>query len=449
MRRILSVFLVVVFLLPCELSLASGENNAFSGEYPIGIGMPIGQFANNVRALAETAGTWTAETVPHFLSEFPLMPSQVLDAFIAVAQAECTINSIDSSFVLWDTGLPALFMDSKPDITEIYLDYLVNNEYQHLGAATFYSDSFGFQIPKDITINDIESASYSLGWTLPDGWNEIIGIVYGIENGAPCNRYTLIAVSNEDYSIDWSSGYSNYAGYDKDIIAVEIFKSTGDCFSRVRDIEYNMQTGKIMRMGDGTEDVIEFNEESFRTPAPAQNNNNRSTSETPNGNHGQSIVVPQSTETPYDPENETLYCSCGGVRKPYYVTNYRQYDDKQHAYGVVEVQRCQSCGNEMFSGGDDVNYEPHQFQGNVCTKCGYDKTMGRACPNCGESMMYEDVYHDIPYNSEYHTSEHYRHDVCEHCGHSTNFVLVDTQLDNHHFNGTDDCSYCGYHDYGD
>ena len=449
MRRILSVFLAVVLILPCGLSLAYGGNNAFSGEYPVGIGMPIGQFANEVRALVKTASTWTAETVPHFLSEFPLMPSHVFDVFNAVSQAESTINTAGSSYVVWDTGLPALFTDSKPDSTEIWMEYLVDNEYRQLGVSTFSSDSFGFRIPEDMTINDIEGANYSLCWTLPDGWNEVIGILYGLENGVPCNRYTLIDVSNEDCSIAWSSGFSIYAGYDEEIMAVEIFKSTGDSLSTVRHIEYNMRTGRIVRMGDGTEDVIEFNEESFHTPAPAQNNNNGNTDENPNGNHGQRTQAPQSTETPYDPANETLYCSCGGVRKPYYVTNYRQYDDKQHAYGIVEVQRCQSCGNNIFSGGDSIDYEPHQFQGNVCTKCGYDKTMGRACPNCGESMMYEDTYHDIPYNSEYHTSEHYRRDVCEHCGYSTDFVLVDTQLDSHHFNGTDDCSYCGYHDYGD
>ena len=229
-----------------------------SEEYPVGLDMTIEQFAAESDQLIRAAKTWTKETVPRSLDDFPLMPSPVSDVYERISHAGSLLMAEGDGFT-WKTFIPELFADSRPDLVDAYMQYVTGEEYQYLSPQEAGTNSFLFRLPQDLSITDVETIGCDFRWNLPDGWTEILQISYEMENGKITDDlFVEILFSCDDRSVSWTPGFSAYDRFRKDRISIDIFSVSGYQADRIWYLDYDTGTGEIVRMADDRQ-VIEMN----------------------------------------------------------------------------------------------------------------------------------------------------------------------------------------------
>ena len=253
----------VLFLLACIALFVSGTAcaaaEAFPAEYPVGLDMTMEEFDSRASELIREAKTWTAETVPRRLEEFPLMPAPIFDVYKRIVRSTSQLYR-EGDMYAWVTDIPGLFRENIPDRVDVSMDYVSQGTAVYMPPSLETSDSFLFSLPQGVSIEEIESVSYDCYWKLPGGWDEILQISFPMENGAMTGEvFVGVLFSCDDRSIDWYPGFSVYGRYNMDTISIDIGTVTGHTVNRIWDLKYNTATGRLILMADDNQ-VIEMEE---------------------------------------------------------------------------------------------------------------------------------------------------------------------------------------------
>jgi len=140
----------------------------------------------------------------------------------------------------------------------------------------------------------------------------------------------------------------------------------------------------------------------------------------------------------------TKECSCGGTIITTETDSYMPYDEQYHYYEKVTEETCQSCGEQHFYGGDNMQLKPHSFVNGVCEFCGFISNSSKHCSKCGGDMISVEFYHDIPIDESYHKMDHYMYYECRNCGNRTEEQLIGSEKEGHTFDANDECVLCHY-----
>ncbi len=221
----------------------------FSGKYPVGLDMSIDEFTTQSELLIQTAKSWTEETAPRSLDDFPLIPSPIFDVYNSISQCY-SILSMDGSSYIWKTNIPTLLINNKPDSYNISMQYIDGDSYQYLPPLQIRDDTFSFTLPANISITDVESLIYDCSWYFPNGWSETLQISYDLKYGNITEDLfvgILFSYQN-DYYIDYYPGFSVFERFSSGIISIDIGTFSGYMAERIWEIDYNTKSKDRIRM---------------------------------------------------------------------------------------------------------------------------------------------------------------------------------------------------------
>ena len=208
-----------------------------------GLEMTLEEFERSSTQLLETAGTWTMETAPQTLDDFPLFPPSVFALFETVksAEEEMTING---ATMIWDSELPRILpetitgMEYRPTFS--YVDNS-QNSWVHMPLEVTKNCEYTVQLPENVW--GPNNSSFTLefhGYSYLDGWNEILQVIYPISNKQTDGASFIgLIMSNDQYSIEW------YYYAQESRIEIDIYSYTN---GRVWLVRYDAISGDLVDM---------------------------------------------------------------------------------------------------------------------------------------------------------------------------------------------------------
>lgn len=221
------------------------ESEPTAGEL-FGLDMSLEDFEQQSARLLETAGTWTRETAPQSLDDFPLFPSSILDLFDTVRSAESRIQ-ISGSELTWTSDLTELLPSTYTGMDyEQTFDYVDSskNSWAYLPFEPLGKSQYLVVLPEGVRDNNAalnESKLFLSGQSYHSGWNQNLQVSYDISDrhvaGEP---FIGLIMSNADYSFSWY--YNLFGGVG---IGIDIYSySTG----RVWMLIYDPVSGELVNM---------------------------------------------------------------------------------------------------------------------------------------------------------------------------------------------------------
>ena len=184
-------------------------------EQVFGLDMTLEDFEQQSAQLIDTAKTWTRETAPQTLNDFPLFPASVFKLFE-------TINSSDAKIIVngydleWTSNLSELLPSRHTGMEySRTFDYVDpdKNSWVYLQFESIDDCKYHISLPDNVIENSTilnESNLLFYGHSYFDGWNEVLQVSYNISNkqiqGAP---FIELIMSNNDYSISWCYLWGN------------------------------------------------------------------------------------------------------------------------------------------------------------------------------------------------------------------------------------------------
>ena len=202
------------------------------------------EFEQESALLIDTAKSWTENTAPQNLSDFPFFPESLFELFDTVESAQSKIE-ITGSTMMWKSNLTELLPMVQIDGSTIYrtFDYVDTdtNAWKHVPFESVGDCTYSVQSSADAWIGNTDPKLYFSWLNYLEGWNEILQVSYEIPNkrveGVP---YVSLIMSNSEYSISWSRNL-----WDANNYAIDIYSYTT---GRIWFLRYDATSGKLIQI---------------------------------------------------------------------------------------------------------------------------------------------------------------------------------------------------------
>ena len=202
------------------------------------------EFEQESALLIDTAKSWTENTAPQNLSDFPFFPESLFELFDTVESAQSEIE-ITGSTMMWKSNLTELLPMVQIDGSTIYrtFDYVDTdtNAWKHVPFESVGDCTYSVQSSADAWIGNTDPKLYFSWLNYLEGWNEILQVSYEIPNkrveGVP---YVSLIMSNSEYSISWSRNL-----WDANNYAIDIYSYTA---GRIWFLRYDATSGKLIQI---------------------------------------------------------------------------------------------------------------------------------------------------------------------------------------------------------
>ena len=202
------------------------------------------EFEQESALLIDTAKSWTENTAPQNLSDFPFFPESLFELFDTVESAQSEIE-ITGSTMMWKSNLTELLPMVQIDGSTIYrtFDYVDTdtNAWKHVPFESVGDCTYSVQSSADAWIGNTDPKLYFSWLNYLEGWNEILQVSYEIPNkrveGVP---YVSLIMSNSEYSISWSRNL-----WDANNYAIDIYSYTT---GRIWFLRYDATSGKLIQI---------------------------------------------------------------------------------------------------------------------------------------------------------------------------------------------------------
>ena len=202
------------------------------------------EFEQESALLIDTAKSWTENTAPQNLSDFPFFPESLFELFDTVESAQSKIE-ITGSTMIWKSNLTELLPMVQIDGSTIYrtFDYVDTdtNAWKHVPFESVGDCTYSVQSSADAWIGNTDPKLYFSWLNYLEGWNEILQVSYEIPNkrveGVP---YVSLIMSNSEYSISWSRNL-----WDANNYAIDIYSYTT---GRIWFLRYDATSGKLIQI---------------------------------------------------------------------------------------------------------------------------------------------------------------------------------------------------------
>ena len=209
-----------------------------------GLNMTPEEFEQESALLIDTAKSWTENTAPQNLSDFPFFPESLFELFDTVESAQSKIE-ITGSTMMWKSNLAELLPMVQIDGSTIYrtFDYVDTdtNAWKHVPFESVGDCTYSVQSSADAWIGNTDPKLYFSWLNYLEGWNEILQVSYEIPNkrveGVP---YVSLIMSNSEYSISWSRNL-----WDANNYAIDIYSYTT---GRIWFLRYDATSGKLIQI---------------------------------------------------------------------------------------------------------------------------------------------------------------------------------------------------------
>ena len=206
-----------------------------------GYDMPLEEFDQRFTQMIETANSWTRETAPQTLDDFPLFPPSFLELLKTVESAEEEMTSSDS-ILTWKSELSKFLPVVDTDMEyDRYFAYVDNNEnaWVRIPFESIGTCEYSVQLPENVweaNNSDFELSIY--GYNFSNEWDESLQVSYSISHKRIDGTNIVgLCMSNGQYSFNWFYYAQNST------IAVDIYSHSN---GRVWWMTYDAASGKLV-----------------------------------------------------------------------------------------------------------------------------------------------------------------------------------------------------------
>ena len=221
---------------------------------PEGVPATLEELEEQVEMILQLAETWTDETVPRSLEEFPFFPFYILDLQKAingeypVLEAGVGVYRVRYPF---EAGSFLVYLPGVPDRSySAWCSYQENeNTYTSMNIIEEAPDTFPFKLPNGINISMVTSVSlsYCNDYNSPEQLYNNLSLVYPMENGTFIpDAYVNLMMSKDGPYFFVQPGFS-FNGYDHTgALRIDVGgpKENSDYYWQVNLI-YDMETGQL------------------------------------------------------------------------------------------------------------------------------------------------------------------------------------------------------------
>ena len=210
-----------------------------------GLNMTDAEFEQEVMPLFDAAESWTKETAPQNIKDFPIFPESLFELFDTLKGAESEIEIADST-LSWKTNLLELLPVGEADP---YLGYFDNNrEWQCAAFTSVGNGTYTVTASADALAANSLPTMYFDWYTYLERWGEDICVRYDIKNQRiEQTPYVSLQMWKGDYLIEW--GHNNWDGKNNFTINICIFvpeTSTTSVATSICFLTYDAASGKLI-----------------------------------------------------------------------------------------------------------------------------------------------------------------------------------------------------------
>lgn len=203
--------------------------------------MPLEEFQLHSAQLIEEAKTWTNNTVPKTIDDFPFFPSSIINLFdtLLAAKSEMTLAG---SELIWSTNLSEILPSTQTGMEYTHsFRYIIPNDpnmsrWDQIDFIPVVNSECQYHLflPDDVRASNNLSLLGFYGNSCCDGWDEGLWVIYTIKDKQIIGDPSINLVMNHQYKgrIDWSYSDSTYS--------VRYYSDQGDW-----KVDYNAITGMI------------------------------------------------------------------------------------------------------------------------------------------------------------------------------------------------------------
>lgn len=214
-----------------------------------GLNMTLEEFEQEFMPLFDAAKSWTKETAPQNLSDFPLFPESLFELFDTMESAQSEIEISDSTLT-WKSNLTELLPKSRTDggTTERIFEYFDTHksEWEHVTFRFVENCAYTVQAPTDACADSSCPTLYFFRNRFLGDWTECIHTTYEISNKciehAP---YVALSMSNAEYEISWGRNFWGQKNYIIDISSITADTPTSSTVTSICFLVYDAASGKL------------------------------------------------------------------------------------------------------------------------------------------------------------------------------------------------------------
>ena len=212
--------------------------------YPV-LNMTDAEFEQEVMPLFDAAESWTKETAPQNIKDFPIFPESLFELFDTLKGAESEIEIADST-LSWKTNLLELL---PVGISDPYLGYFDNNdEWQRAAFKSVGNGTYIVTASADALAANSFPTMYFHWYTYLERWGEDIYVRYDIKNQRIEQMPDVsLQMLNGDYLIEW--GHNNWDGKNNFTIDICSFvpeTPTTSVATSICYLVYDAASGKLI-----------------------------------------------------------------------------------------------------------------------------------------------------------------------------------------------------------
>ena len=212
--------------------------------YPV-LNMTREEFEQEFMPLFDAAESWTKETAPQNIKDFPISPESLFELFDTLEGAESEIE-IANSTLSWKTNLLELLPVGE---TDPYLGYFDNNrEWQCAAFTSVGNGTYTVTASADALAANSFPTMYFQWYTYLEEWGEHIYVRYDIKNQRiEQTPYVSLQMLNGDYLIEW--GHNNWDGKNNFTIDICTFvpeTPTTSVATSICYLVYDAASGKLI-----------------------------------------------------------------------------------------------------------------------------------------------------------------------------------------------------------
>ena len=206
-----------------------------------GYDMTNAEFGQRFTQMIETANSWTRDTAPQTLDDFPLFPPSFLELLKTVESAEEEMT-ISDSILTWKSELSKILPGADTDMEyDRYFAYVDNNEnaWVRIPFESIGTCEYSVQLPENVWEANNSIFELSIyGYNAFDEWQESLEVSYSI-SGKRIDGTDIVSLcmSNGQYSFNWFYYAQNST------IAVDIYSHSN---GRVWWMTYDAASGKLV-----------------------------------------------------------------------------------------------------------------------------------------------------------------------------------------------------------
>ena len=219
-----------------------------------GVDFTMKEFDRKAQDLFQQANSWTKETAPKTLAEFPFLPDTILPLYEKAAGASSSIDP-DNSTYIWKTNINTVMSAensiwSTQSYSITYYTDVTQGNMSPIGNANELASEYKIA-QEGIRIEDVKEILLSRNWYFgADMWQECLSIFYPLKNGKLTGEikydYTLTTNGTREHarSISWlierSSTYGNGL-----VMTIDIYDHD---LGRIWMIVYSLESQKLLGM---------------------------------------------------------------------------------------------------------------------------------------------------------------------------------------------------------